>query len=260
MACQATCAMCCVEAPAWHGRYDYYTALTKLIEQTCPEILLVQGGEVLVQKKTLQWVAGLRESYPSMKIYLVTNGNANSDMLDTVENLFDRVYVSFVGFQPETYNKIMGLDFKKTIAFVENLIEQKKTEVFLKYLVTPLSLHEADLFLAWSLSLRAKRVMFEGAFVSSYIRLGTFDDYWRKIFERTSKDIKTTIIRNKKQLKADEVMIALDSEVVKLLGIDSVFINQNELNDNVTTRSQSRLFYPVVGVDFQIWPSGKKEA
>lgn len=255
LTCQAACTMCCVDAPSWRGHYDHYKSLTKLIEQTKPKILLVQGGEVLVQNKTLEWVSSLRTIYPDMKIYVVTNGNMGCEKLDMVENLFDRVYVSFVGFQPETYKKIMGLDLSRTITFVEKLIERKKTQIYLKYLVTPLNAHEAELFMAWSLSLRAKRVMFEGAGNARYINFDTFDDYWRKIFKRTSKGIKSIIIRNRELLKGDQIRIAFDSEVMSLFEVDDVFIHENGLKANVVTRSQSRLFRPEPDVDFQDWPN-----
>jgi len=258
LACQADCAMCCVGAPSWRGRYDYYKALTTLIEHTKPEILLIQGGEVLVQEKTLQWVSELRTSYPDMKIYVVTNGNISCDKLAIVEDLFDRAYVSFVGFQPETYKKIMGLELSKTITFVEKLIERKKIQIFLKYLVTPINAHEAELFMVWSLSISAKRVSFDGASNADYINLDTPDNYWRKILQRTSKGIKSIIIRNRELIQRDKIRIAFDSQIMELFDVDDVFIRENELKESVINRSQSRLFGLDTCDDFQDWPSDRE--
>jgi len=36
LVCQGTCAMCCVGAPDWQGRYDYYDSLTRMVEQLRP--------------------------------------------------------------------------------------------------------------------------------------------------------------------------------------------------------------------------------
>lgn len=63
-----------------------------------------------------------------MRISLVTNGNIDEEKIPRIAGLFGRITVSFVGFQPETYYKIMGLDINKTFNFVEKLLQTKTTK------------------------------------------------------------------------------------------------------------------------------------
>ena len=79
------CVMCCVNAPDWRGQYDYYSQLEELIKQTQPEEILVQGGEVLIQKQSIEWLTQVKQDFPDIKISLVTNGNVNQ-----------KIYINFL--------------------------------------------------------------------------------------------------------------------------------------------------------------------
>jgi len=133
LACNGQCAMCSVGAPEWTGKYDGYDKLTELIDAFRPRELFVQGGEVLIQKKTLNWLQGVKGKYPDTKISIVSNGCVGLDLIEMFEELFDFSIFSFVGFQPVTYNRIMGLNLNRTTRFVEKLIKRKKVEVEIKF-------------------------------------------------------------------------------------------------------------------------------
>ena len=253
LACQGKCAMCCVESPTWHGKYDYYNELTKLIDYTKPKKVVVQGGEVLIQKRTLEWVSDVRKNYPDIEMCLVTNGNVEIKMVDMVEELFGRVTISIVGFESETYKKIMGLEFNKTIQFAEELVKRKRIKVFLKYLVTPINAHEANLFLDWAIRLNSNGVMFNGASNYKYINLDAPYEYWQKIFERTSQALKLSIIQNKNVILENNMMIAFDGETKILFGIDDYFIERNGLGENIKSPFFPWLFYPESTIFENIW-------
>jgi len=148
LACNGRCAMCCVDAPSSHSPYLYYGELDRLIE-TLPAInhLVVQGGEVLIQKKTMDWLRALSLRRPEIPLALITNGNVEADTVPFVESLFFNVLVSVYGFQDETYRRITRMELEKTLRFAGDLVKRKRTTVHLKYLVTPLNLHELPLFL-----------------------------------------------------------------------------------------------------------------
>ena len=86
--CQAECAMCCVDAPGWSGTYDLYPQLTALIREQDPEGIVMQGGEVLVQKRSMDWIRSVREEFPQKKLHLVTNGCAPASLAPEVARLF----------------------------------------------------------------------------------------------------------------------------------------------------------------------------
>lgn len=194
LTCQGKCAMCCVDAPEWTEKYDLYEALSRLVAWGQPKWLSVQGGEVLIQKKTLAWLETEKERKPDLKIDLVTNGNVSSDIIPYVESVFNTVTVSMVGFQPETYRKIMGMEINKTMAFVQELVRNRRVLLTAKFLITPLNLHEANLFLEWVAMIGPHKCAFQDSDTKHYINLHTRDAYWRKVVSRTGEDVRKVII------------------------------------------------------------------
>jgi tetratricopeptide (TPR) repeat protein len=231
LACQGNCAMCCVHAPSWRGSYDYYDSLTKLVDLCKPYRIAVQGGEVLVQMKSLEWLSKIKQKYSDVKLHIVTNGNVDLEKVELVEKLFSTMTISIVGFETETYKKIMGMDLEKTIRFAETLIHRSTVEVSLKYLVTPLNFHQAGLFIKWGVNIKAPSLQLVDANILSYINLNTFDNFWLKIFERTSQDIKAIVINNKQIIRENKTLLFIDSSLRKLLHIDNNFIKKNDLYD-----------------------------
>jgi len=232
LACQGKCAMCCVEAPSWKGKYDYYESCTKIIDLLKPKELLLQGGEVLVQKKSLEWVAEVKHNHPDIVISLVTNANADLSMVETVENLFDKLYVSIVGFQAETYKRIMGMDFEKTVKFVEELSKRKKIKLVLKYLTTPLNIHEANLFLKWAINLEPALIYFDDADTLNHIKYNAPFDFWNKIIKRTANEIKMLLISNKDKLNQKNIAIQFRPNYLILIGFNedfNKFVTENGL-------------------------------
>lgn len=236
--CQANCAMCCQKSYANTDRYDSqnFEQLAKLIDILQPSRLSVQGGEILVQKKTIQWLEKMKEKYFDVKISLITNGNVGLDMIQKVEYLFQKgVLFSFVGFQPETYFRIMDIKIEKTIQFIEELVKRKKVEnIWLKYLTTPINFHEANLFLKWAIEISPAVCIFQESNINNYINFKTFDNYWNTIIERTSNEIKKTIIANKTKIESNNLKIQFDLGCLKLFQIDNKFIDENNLNDIVS--------------------------
>lgn len=241
LACQASCAMCCVDSPSWHGKYDNYGSLTKFIDLCTPENLMVQGGEVLIQKDSIGWLHDIKDRHPELKIALVTNGNANCEMVGTVEDLFSAVTISIVGFAPETYKKIMGLDINRTIAFAEELIKGNKTKVWLKYLITPLNLHETNLFLKWAIKAAPERIVIADAYTRRYIN-DTKDMFWSKIIERTSLDVKSELISARADLSDKRITVVFDPLAREMFGINEDFIKNSDLVQVVDITNNAAFF------------------
>ena len=231
LACQGKCAMCCVFAPEWHGSYSYYDSLGKLIAAVNPKTILVQGGEVLIQKKTLDWLLFVKKRFPSITLTLITNGNADLSMIETVQMLFDKLCISIVGFQPETYKRIMGLDFAKTIAFVERLHNATGVHLQLKYMSTAINIHEAPLYFDWATGLKRAEIAFADTSVSTYVRYGTFDDYWNKIFFRTELELKRKMCAQRDLLEHDRRTIFFDAGMRSLFKITPEWVRENKLEN-----------------------------
>ncbi len=234
LVCQGTCAMCCVGAPDWHGRYDYYDSLTRMVEQLRPREIMVQGGEVLIQKKSLMWIEQVLRDNEGVTFSLVTNGNVGAGVADLVERLFSgRVIISIAGFQPVTYRTIMGMDVANTIAFAERLAKGKKAQVVAKYLVTPISLHETGLFLDWAIALGPTLVDVADANTASYVRRDTPDRYWEKVIERTSESVRSLLVKKREALLSSGLKIGFDTQLRHLFSLDDSYLRENGLENVV---------------------------
>ena len=227
--CNGKCAMCGTKCPDWRGKFDSYDKLEQIIDLLQPKTIIVQGGEVLIQKKSLDWLVSLKNKYPDMKFEIITNGNVDIDMVPLVSNLFHSATISIVGFQAETYKKIMGLDFAKTERFIKELKKYEKTRLCLKYLITPINIHESNLFLNWAIGLSPNKIFIGDCDINQYIR-STGDNYWNKIAERTFRDIQETLFQNKDKLISENIKISFDSNVRQIFKINDDFLNNPELN------------------------------
>ncbi len=223
--CQGKCAMCGVNAPSWHGEYDYYDSLTQIINEFSPRQILVQGGEVLIQKETLEWIEKLRSTYPHLQIIVSTNGNVDLSLIDKVEELFYGVNVSFVGFQPLTYATVMGMDINKAVRFSEELAKRRKVRLVLKYLTTPVTIHEFSLFLDWAINLNPAEILVDDANTFTYVNIYTSDNFWEKIFERTKKEVREVLINNKDKLSQGNTTFGFSARSIEILRLKPMWEN-----------------------------------
>ncbi len=234
LACNGRCAMCCVNAPSSHSPYLYYGELDRLIE-TLPAInhMVVQGGEVLIQKKTMEWLRALSLRRPEIPLALITNGNVEADMVPFVESLFFNVLVSVYGFQDETYRRITRMELEKTLRFAGDLVRRGKTTVHLKYLVTPLNLHELPLFLRWAVALGPETISVIDSNTALYINRNTPDRYWDLVIGRTGGEVRRVLSGESDRLKASGTVLLLDALSREMFGLDQGFVEEAGLADTV---------------------------
>jgi MoaA/NifB/PqqE/SkfB family radical SAM enzyme len=223
LACNGRCAMCCVDAPSSHSPYLYYGELDRLIE-TLPAInhLVVQGGEVLIQKKTMDWLRALSLRRPEIPLALITNGNVEADTVPFVESLFFNVLVSVYGFQDETYRRITRMELEKTLRFAGDLVKRKRTTVHLKYLVTPLNLHELPLFLRWAIALGPETISVIDSNTALYINRATPDRYWDLVIGRTGEEVRKELAVG--MPRGAGTVVLVDALSREMFGIDEGFI------------------------------------
>jgi MoaA/NifB/PqqE/SkfB family radical SAM enzyme len=233
LACNGDCAMCCVHAPEWKGNYSFYDQLDRLLDELHPERIHVQGGEVLVQPRTLRWLEGVRQRHPGMALSLATNGNVEIGKLDVVEKIFNDVFVSIVGFQPLTYKTIMGLEFDRMNRFVSELIRRGTTGVQLKFMLGPLNTHEASAFVDWAASLGPRSIAFGDTSTLNHLRLDAPFNFWEKILQRSSNDLQAALIRNMRRLQEVRTVVLFEPPAAELLRIREDWIKANQLEDIV---------------------------
>ena len=227
--CQANCAMCCVGSPDYTGTPDspYLQELGALIEKLNPAALTVQGGEVLVQKQTLEWLKQLKQSCPALKLTAVTNLCVPVSCVDELESLFAELHVSMVGFQPETYSAIMGLDVGRTQPMIQALIRRNKVKVMLKYLLLPLNVHEVGAWLEWALASGARSLQIAYASGWEWVVPQTQYQFWEKIYERASVRLKRVLVSHFRHETG--VKLVFEENAANLLDVSSAFIEKQEL-------------------------------
>lgn len=238
--CNSRCPMCIVGSPSWRGRYDLYDALGRMIERLRPLSLVVQGGEILVQRPALRWMEGMRERYPEMNTSVLTNGAVGERMVLKAEGLFDRIMVSMYGAQEHTYRVMTGLKLARVKNFAEAVAARRKSLLTLKYLTTPINIHESSLFLGWAIGLSPERILFADSDLNQYIRLGTFDDYWAKIFDRTGEAVRAELISGRDAMIKGRFHVVMDGGNRERFKLDDAFIGENGLEGLVITQGRSR--------------------
>ncbi len=234
LACNGRCAMCCVDAPSSRGGYEYYADLERLIAGL-PSInhIVVQGGEVLIQKRTMEWLRALAARRPDIPLALITNGNVDEGMLPEVESLFFNVLVSVYGFQDETYRRITCMELEKTRRFATELVWRKKTTAHLKYLVTPLNLHELPLFLRWAASLGPETISVIDANTARYINRSTEDRFWDTVIVRTGDAVRGELAASAEALAASGTIVLIDALSREMFGLDEGFVAGAGLSETV---------------------------
>jgi hypothetical protein len=161
----------------------------------------------------------------------VSNGNAGLGMVETFEEIFDSSIFSFVGFQPMTYKRIMGLNFEKTVRFVEEIIKRRNVRASIKLLCTPNNIHEIPLFLEWGFRNKPYSILLaEMANFECYINKDTPDSYWDKIINRTGDEIKALLIKSRDLLEENQLTIKISSFLRDAFSIDDIFANKYRLS------------------------------
>jgi len=231
--CQGKCAMCCVGSPDWRGEYHLYDDLSRLIAKFRPAELRVQGGEVLIQQETLEWLSSVKTDYPLMNLSIVTNGNVDEKKTELALKFFDKFIVSVVGFQSKTYEAIMGMNFNQMEKFVRRISDERNADLRLKYLVTPLGVHEASSFLNWAVLMSPVEIIFQDSRTTGYLNMATHDSYWKKIITRAGNDLRKAIAFQKKVLEQHNVKISFDTRLLGLYGITDRYVQSEALSDIV---------------------------
>jgi len=231
--CQGSCAMCCARAPEWKGKYNLYDSLDLLLKTHTPKKIIFQGGEVLIQKKSMEWISHLKAVYPYVHFLLVTNGNVNVSLAKICKDLFSEVIISFVGYHPCTYKTVMGMNVEAVKKFAESIIREGGIDVTLKYLVTPLTIHEIADFCKWAISAHPQSIRLSNANVAAYLNFSTGDKYWEKIIDRTGNGLRQLLVDQYDAINGGNTKIEIESSLLQLFKVNESFIRKNKLEGYV---------------------------
>lgn len=211
LACNSGCLMCNTSSPGWQGTYDGYARVEKLLAELRPQVLAVQGGEVTAQPEALRWLEDLRRSHPRTRLAVITNGQVPPSEHSRLAELFDYLIVSFPAFQPDTYRAVTGGEPDLPMAFSAAMIAAGR-KVGLKYLATPVSLHELAAFTGWASGLKPHCLQVEALNLADYF-MGTPDRFCEKYISASFGDFHAALRAAAPAMRRNDIGLVLPEDL-----------------------------------------------
>lgn len=238
--CNGSCVFCFQKTlSTFRKHFPFYKDLEAfLIRLKSSKTATIFGGEVTVQPETLRLISMMKKEIGT-SVTIVTNGAIPHNNYASLCDIIDGFQVSFYGFNMESVRMISKLNLKQIKDFCEYLSEHNR-RLDVKFVLSPLVIHELQPFLEWSLSLNVSHVMVYYAILPSedYERTGrrdvsSFDnlvpEYWTPIIKRVSNEVKSFFIKNKKQIQEKGINYIVNREVLNLLEIPSSFLKELDI-------------------------------
>lgn len=132
--CNAKCVMCphiIMERREGVMNDETFNAAIKNIKDAKinPLVFILNGfGEPLTDKKIINRIERVKEEFHDAKIKMYSNFNlANEDFIKALlESGLDELNISFNGFNKNSYEKTMGINYEKTLSNLKILLKLKK--------------------------------------------------------------------------------------------------------------------------------------
>lgn len=235
--CNGACVFCFQKTlSTFRKHFPFYKELEEfLIRLKNAKTATIFGGEVTIQPETLRIISMINKDIGT-KVTVVTNGAIPHNKYATLCDIIDSFQVSFYGFTVESVRMISRLNIKQIKNFCEYLSAHNK-QFDVKFVLSPLVIHELIPFLEWSLSLNVSHVMVYYAILPSedYESTGRRDvssfsglvpEYWNPIIKRVSQEVKAFFVRNTNRIQEKGINYIFNREVLKILGISPSFIRE----------------------------------
>jgi len=235
--CQARCLVCFQHKETLPREDEHFAKLTEIIDVYKPQSIIAIGGEVLIQEKTLDWLYKTKQKHPEICFETVTNLCVSDEKLKKAMEVFDIFTISMLGFQEQTYNSIMGLDFNRTLKNIDILKFNQKT-LRPKFLAMPSNFLELPLFLKWALKKdNMDKIYLHNAYEFQRC-INLAEDFWAKSFAITEKQVKKILIDNKEYiLSRNKHLISIHSFIAQMLNINEEYLKTTGLDTAVKLAS-----------------------
>ncbi|MDD3593265.1 MAG: hypothetical protein PHX18_01405 [Candidatus Gastranaerophilales bacterium] len=225
--CQASCVCCPQKKEKLPNEEAHMQKIKEFIEHYKPRNVIAIGGEILVQKNSMEMLFAFKSKYPDMQFHTITNLSVSELIVKQAEQIFDKMTVSMLGFQPVTYNFEMGLDLDITMRNFNCLYENKKVRLSPKYLAMPTNLPELPLFFDWAVKLDVEKIYLHN--IHEFKRVAqTADKYWVTTFAKLEKAMKKVFQENSDLIRGkNRHFISIHPLLAEFIKIDEQFIKEN---------------------------------
>ncbi len=228
--CHASC-IYCFQRDGRYDKYKFFDELKDFLKSVESLRLFFSGGEILDQRDSMAFLSDLRSCLPDIHFHLKTNGDEDVKLAEFVESVFDSVVISLNGFSDSSCKLIMGdnVDVDRTLKFARRLVEGCKTNVGIKYLISPATVCELPQFFSWALELRPKCIILQAVYLYKLLANGKsereklalydYDNfYWTPIIERIRSQLSKSL--EKYEVNVDVNHLAADCETAQILQFD----------------------------------------
>ncbi|MBQ3310517.1 hypothetical protein IJG72_00415 [bacterium] len=231
--CQASCVCCYQSKEPMPNEKEHLARLMEIIDYYKPENIFAIGGEILVQEDAFNMLFDLHKKYPNMGIGTITNLCVGEQRLKQAEQIFDKITVSMLGFNKQSYKIHMNLDFDKVMNNFMTLYNNKKVELSPKFLTMPSNIVELPEFLKWALTLDVNKIYLHN--VGSFNQEADWNSKnWQNILCRIEKQIKGLLEDNKGLIVSkNRHFISIHPFLAQKLNITEEYIKSTGLGCNM---------------------------
>jgi hypothetical protein len=130
---------------------------------------------------------------------------------------------------------LTGLNVERAHAVSRRVAANAPEKLTLKYLATPVNIHEASLFLDWAIGVGPRGVQIIDADSSDYVRYARpkrgpgfdphrnplHDLYWERIFTRSIRDLERVARARRDEMAARGMGLTVCGGVFDMIGVDA---------------------------------------
>lgn len=235
--CNGACVYCFQKTlSSFRKHFPFFAQLKQMLaEITSLKTATIFGGEVTIQPETLDLISFVKNNFGT-KVTIVTNGFISHSQYGLLCNTIENFQVSLYGFSDVSVRLISKMNFNVIRSFCE-FVSAKQHPLDVKFVLSPMVIHELLPFLEWSLSLNVNHIMIYYAILPTedYEKTGRRDvssfanlvsDYWNPIIERLSIEVKAFFVKNQALIRGKGINYIINHNVLSLLQIPSSFLDE----------------------------------
>ena len=203
----------------------------------CPTTLLNKSNEIILYTSNLYHfniISYIKDAYDA-KVTIVTNGFIEKEQYESLRSIVENFQVSLYGFSDSAVKLISKIRLDIVRSFCE-YISSRQHSLDVKFVMSPMVIHELIPFLEWSLCLNVAHVMVYYAILPTkdYETSGRRDvssfehlvpEYWNPIMDRLSCEVKSFFIQNKQIILNKGINYIINHDVLDILHISSSFLS-----------------------------------
>lgn len=245
--CNGNCIYCFQRnLPTYNKEITIYDRLKYLINAFHPQSILLFGGEIGIQPKTIAFLEQILKD-TTIDISIASNGDYSSNTLRRLIKSVNSFQITFNGFSPQTVKAVSKLNFYQQKSNVEYLLGIKDTSI--KYLINPLNILELPLFFKWACSKPFSHIIIDSTIITprDYYKskewgksiFTMFPEFWKAAFLSIKNEVQTIIEDNVHFMQKNCTSLLICNEIRELLDLSNHYFEQIGLSNNQYAKSVS---------------------